>query len=121
MRLSEISCIFAIFKRWIYVLKHMETLEKIPFATQKKIFKRLADIADSRCLTKEEMAKYEESQNIVDNYNLGMYGAWLKGSKEGEKKANFNTARNLLQMGLTVNQIMQATGLTQEQVNSLKN
>lgn len=40
------------FDKWIYVLKHMATLERIPFATQKKIFKRLADIADSRCLSK---------------------------------------------------------------------
>lgn len=38
-------------------------------------FKRLADIADSRCLSKEEMEKYEESQRVVDNYNLGMYSA----------------------------------------------
>lgn len=30
----------------------MATLERIPFATQMKIFKRLADIADSRCLSK---------------------------------------------------------------------
>lgn len=40
------------FDKWIYVLKHMATLERIPFATLKKIFKRLADIADSRCLSK---------------------------------------------------------------------
>lgn len=48
----------------------MTTLDRIPFETQKKIFKRLSDLADSRCLSKEEMEKYEESQNVVDNYNL---------------------------------------------------
>ena len=32
----------------------METLEKMPFEAQHKIFKRLAEIADSKTLTKEE-------------------------------------------------------------------
>ena len=113
------------FEKWIYVLKHMETLERIPFETQKKIFKRLEDVADISSLKKEDMEKYEESQNMVDNYNLGMYSAWLtgneKGKLEGELNANLATARNLLQMGLSVAQVMQATGLTQEQIEKLKN
>ena len=113
------------FEKWIYVLKHMETLEKIPFATQKKIFKRLADIADSSCLSKEEREKYEESQNIVDNYNLGMYSAWVEGNQkgmaEGEVKGKIETARNLLLMGMSESQVMKATGLTQEQIDSCKN
>ena len=56
------------FEKWIYVLKHMTTLERIPFETQKKIFKRLAEVADSRCLSKEEMEKYEESHAFGEIY-----------------------------------------------------
>ena len=62
----------------------METLERIPFETQKKIFKRLADVADSSHLSKADREKYEESQRVVDNYNLGMFSAWMKGNKEGK-------------------------------------
>ena len=113
------------FEKWIYVLKHMETLERIPFETQKKIFKRLEDVADISSLKKEDMEKYEESQNMVDNYNLGMYSAWLtgneKGKLEGKLEGKIETAHNLLQMGLSVPQVMQATGLTQEQIEKLKN
>ncbi len=47
------------FNKWIYVLKHMETLERIPFETQKKIFKRLEDIMDIRHLKKEDMENHE--------------------------------------------------------------
>ncbi len=91
----------------------METLERIPFETQKKIFKRLEAIADTRCLKKEDMEKYEESQRMVDNYNLGMYSAWIEGK--------LDTARKLLTMGFPVAQIMEATGLAQDQINGLKN
>ena len=115
------------FEKWIYVLKHMTTLERIPFETQKKIFKRLAEVADSRCLSKEEMEKYEESQRQVDNYNLGMYSAWLEGNEKGIKQGieqgklstNLAVAKNLLALGMPVSQIMQVTGLSKEQISSL--
>uniref|UniRef100_UPI004028328E Rpn family recombination-promoting nuclease/putative transposase n=1 Tax=Prevotella sp. TaxID=59823 RepID=UPI004028328E len=115
------------FDKWIYVLKHMATLERIPFATQKKIFKRLADIADSRCLSKEEMKKYEESQRVVDNYNLGMYSAWYQGNEEGIEKGiekgkidtQIATAKNFLAMKLTLEQVAAGTGLSLEEVLAL--
>lgn len=120
------------FEKWIYVLKHMTTLERIPFETQKKIFKRLAEVADSRCLSKEEMEKYEESQRQVDNYNLGMYSAWLEGNEKGIKQGieqgieqgelakSLDVAKNLLALGMPVSQIMQVTGLSKEQIGSLQ-
>ena len=119
------------FDKWIYVLKHMATLERIPFATQKKIFKRLADIADSRCLSKEEMEKYEESQRVVDNYNLGMYSAWYQGNEEGIKKGEargitkgetrkaIQIAKNFLAMKLTPEQVAAGTKLPLEEVLAL--
>lgn len=111
------------FDKWIYVLKHMATLERIPFATQKKIFKRLADIADNRCLSKEEMEKYEESQRVVDNYNLGMYSAWYQGNEEGIEKGKIDTqiatAKNFLAMKLTPEQVAAGTGLSLEEVLAL--
>lgn len=39
----------------------METLELMPFEAQHKIFKKLAKIADSKTLTKEEQEKYDNS------------------------------------------------------------
>ena len=111
----------------------METLERIPFETQKQIFKRLEDIVDVRCLKSEDMEKYEESQRMVDNYNLGMYSAWLKGTKEGrlegraegmqqgKLEGKLEIVRNLLLTGMSLDQITQVSGLTLEQLNQLKN
>ena len=42
------------FEKWIYVLKYMEVLERLPFTAQKKIFDHLAKLADVRCLSSEE-------------------------------------------------------------------
>ena len=71
---------------WIYNLKHMETLEKMPFEAQHKIFKRLAEIADSKTLTKEEQEKYDNSMMVMwDNYAVYKH-AEEKGIIKGEAK-----------------------------------
>ena len=43
-----------------------------------------------------------------------------KGMKKGELKKSLQIARNLLNVGLPISQIIQVTGLTQEQIEQLK-
>ena len=75
---------------WIYNLKHMETLEQMPFEAQHKIFKRLAEIADSKSLTKEEQEKYDNSMMVMwDNYAVYKHAEEKgieKGKEEGRKE-----------------------------------
>ena len=47
------------FDRWIYVLKHMEALNRLPWAAQSPIFKRLAETAEISQLTTEERINYD--------------------------------------------------------------
>jgi len=102
----------------------METLDRIPFETQKKIFKRLAEVADSSHLCKADREKYEESQRVVDNYNLGMYSAWVQGNKkgkiegklEGKLEGKQDDAKRFLAMGLSPEQVAEGTQLPLEQV-----
>ena len=103
------------FEKWIYVLKYMEVLERLPFTAQKKIFDHLAKLADVRCLSSEEQEKYDESIKAVDDYYSGLYGSYV----EGEEKGRAEVARNLLAMGMSWSQIMQATGLTEEELKQL--
>ena len=116
--------IFAADKKWIYVLKYMEVLERLPFTAQKKIFDHLAKLADVRCLSSEEQEKYDESIKAVDDYYSGLYGSYVegeeKGRAEGELSKGLEVARNLLAMGISWSQIMQATGLTEEQLKQLQ-
>ena len=104
------------FDKWIYVLKYMEVLERLPFTAQKKIFDHLAKLADVRCLSSEEQEKYDESIKAVDDYYSGLYGSYV----EGEEKGRVEVARNLLAMGMSWSQIKQATGLTEEQLKQLQ-
>lgn len=49
------------FERWIYVLKNMENLKRMPFAAQNAVFRKLSQIAEVGALSKEERMKYDES------------------------------------------------------------
>ena len=116
------------FEKWIYVLKYMEVLERLPFTAQKKIFDHLAKLADVRCLSSEEQEKYDESIKAVDDYYSGLYGSYVegeekgiaKGRAEGELSKGLAVARNLLSMGMSWSQIMQITGLTEEELKPLQ-
>ena len=115
------------FEKWIYVLKYMEVLERLPFTAQKKIFNHLAKLADARCLSSEEQEKYDESIKAVDDYYSGIYGFYVegeekgiaKGRAEGELSKSLTIARNLLAMGMSLPQIVKATGLNEEQLKQL--
>lgn len=52
------------FDKWIYVLKHMEALSRMPFTAQKEIFKQLEEYADSHRLTKKEYGIAPSDVNI---------------------------------------------------------
>ena len=112
------------FEKWIYVLKYMEVLERLPFTAQKKIFDHLAKLADVRCLSSEEQEKYDESIKAADDYYSGLYGSYIegeeKGRAEGRTESRVEVARNLLAMGMSWSQIIQATGLTEDQLKQLK-
>ena len=42
-----------------------------------------------------------------------------EGREEGERKARINTARNFLNMGIPIEDVMMGTGLTREEIEEL--
>ena len=76
----------------------------------------LAKLPDVCCLSSEEQEKYDESIKAVDDYYSGLYGSYV----EGEEKGRAEVARNLLAMGMSWSQIMQATGLAEEELKPLQ-
>ena len=102
----------------------MEVLERLPFTAQKKIFNHLAKLADVRCLSSEEQEKYDESIKAVDDYYSGLYGSYVEGEEKGIAKGKAEgkaeVARNMMAMGMPWSQIVQLTGLTEEQLKQLQ-
>lgn len=119
------------FERWIYVLKNMETLERMPFQAQNAVFRKLAEITDVSALSQKDQERYEESLKIYrDNYaadlysyNKGLKEGKKEGKKEGEKKGRAEErvviAKNMKMAGADIQMIIQCTNLTKEQIDQL--
>ena len=97
-----------------------EVFKNLPLAEQKKMLGHLAKLPDVRFLSSEEREKYDESIKAVDDYYSGLYGSYVEGEKKGIAKGKIDTAYRLLSMGMSWSQIMQATGLTEEELKPLQ-
>lgn len=111
------------FERWIYVLKNMEILNRMPWAAQYAAFQRLSEICETAALTPQERNRYEESIKVYrDNLAIAERAAEegkAVGRKEGEELAKIEVARKMKANGFLPNVISEMTGLSEEQIASL--
>ena len=105
-----------IFDCWIYIMKNMNMFEQMPFSEKYPVFRKLAEIGDLRKLSREELELYDEDiKNMRDIYATRKFD-----EKRGMAKGKAEVARNLLAMGMSWSQIIQATGLTEDQLKQLQ-
>ena len=115
------------FERWIYVLKHMETLERMPFKARKAVFKRLEDVVTLASLNKAERRLYEENLKVYrDNLateayavDYGMRKGLAEGERVGEKKERLKNARGMKAEGIPSELIAKITGLSLQEIEAL--
>ena len=116
------------FDRWIYVLKNMETFNRLPWMAKDSVFHRLSEIADVSAMTKEERQKYDYAIRKYRD-NLCVYeGVLQTGRAEGRAegfelaqkqayKDKLASARSFKTLGLLSNQqIAQALDLPLSEV-----
>lgn len=112
-----------VFERIIYVLKHMDILQRMPWMAQDAVFKKLSEIAEVASLNSEERRRYDESLRHYRDTLVVMEGQYLegeaKGRAEGKQEKATAIARNLKAMGLSVEDIEKATGLSADEISSL--
>ena len=135
------------FERWIYVLKNMETLHRLPFKARKAVFEKLEQIVDIAALSKEERQKYDESikvyrdsmavleyakqdgmakgmakgfaQGIEQGIEQGMKQGIEQGIEQGKKSERLQNARKMIEKGIPPTDIADITGLSLEEISRL--
>ena len=110
-------------ERWIYLLKNMETLNRLPWAAQSAVFQKLESIADVGGMTRAERLQYDEALKKYRDTISVFEGVRMEGRVEGrvegrenEKKA---TIQRLLASGASVDIIAIATGMSEADVRHL--
>ena len=111
------------FERWIYVLKNMDILDRMPWAAKDSVFHKLAEIAEVSNMSKEERIKYDSALRHYRDTISVLQGAEdkgiAKGIAKGVKETNIKNAQTMKRLGVSKDVIMQVTGLSSEKIDSL--
>ena len=95
-----------------------------PAAVQERVFTRLFEQAEISKFDKQELKLYEDSVNayrdIVNAIRTAEKKKYAEGRAEGEKKAKERIASNLLALGVPIETIMQASGLSEEEIKNIQ-
>ena len=120
---TEAECM-DIFDCWIYIVKNMNMFEQMPFSEKYPVFRKLAEIGDLRKLSREKLELYDEDiKNMRDIYATRKFDekkGMEIGMAKGMEKEKLATARRLLSMGLSDEQVSTATELPLEEIQKLK-
>ena len=102
----------------------MNMFEQMPFSEKYPVFRKLAEIGDLRMLSREELELYDEDiKNMRDIYATRKFDekrGMEIGMAKGMEKEKLATARRLLSMGLSDEQVSTATELPLEDIHKLK-
>lgn len=92
--------------------------------TKDKLVKRVEELSEDEewIGLYTELSDREMTYNtmIEDAQNEGLKSGMEKGIKQGSKEATINIAKNLLNLGINLEDISKATGLSKEEIENLK-
>ncbi len=101
------------FDKWLFVLKNLNKLDRLPEKLKEEIFEKLFEVAEISKFTKEEYISYEDSLKYYRD---------LKNSLDTAKDEKaIEIALNLLKNRIDIDIISKSTGLTIDHINRLKN
>ncbi|WP_278702564.1 Rpn family recombination-promoting nuclease/putative transposase [Phocaeicola sartorii] len=111
------------FDKWMFVLRNLSRLMERPVALQERVFERLFKAAEIANFDRKELIEYEDSlKNYRDWYSVvstAEQKGIQKGIQEGEKKKQYEIARNLKSLGIAPDIIAKTTKMTLKEIAEL--
>ena len=102
-------------------------MKEISFNDRDAIIRRLEELASRRNMSKEERAQYDYEWKVYNDYLNTFNSAEKKaaekgraeGLAEGAQKTNLENAKRMKSKGYPLNDIVDITGLTLEEIEKL--
>lgn len=117
------------FDKWLYVLKNLNKLDRIPSKLQERIFEKLFETAEIAKFNTEEIRSYEDSlkyyrdlKNSLDTAKEeGIEEGIERGIEKGLQKGLISVAQKMLVDNEPIENIIKFTGLSVQQIKKLQN
>ena len=103
------------YDKWLFVLQNLSRLDCQPEYLKTAVFNRLFAEAEIAKFTRAELREYEDSLKAYRDIKNSLASA----EEKGERKKAIEIAKNLLEMGMPIDNIMKATGLSLEEIAKL--
>lgn len=103
------------YDKWLFVLQNLSRLDCQPEYLKTAVFNRLFAEAEIAKFTRAELREYEDSLKAYRDIKNSLDSA----EEKGERKKAIEIAKNLLEMGMPIDNIMKATGLSLEVIAKL--
>ena len=132
------------FEKWLYAIKNLSRLDRVPARLQEQVFEKFFEEAEIARFTPEEHLGYEDSlkayrdlKNSIDTARgeglaqgleqgreeglaQGREEGLAQGLARGKEESAFEIAQKMLQSGLPVEMILNCTNLTTAQIELLR-
>ena len=107
------------FDKWMYVFTHLAQLQDRPKTLQDHIFTKLFEAAEIAKFSPKERKAYEKSLKYYRDIKNVIDTSIEKGIEKGIKKGVFKTAKEFKKIGISIENIMKATGLSKEEIEKM--
>jgi len=108
------------FDKWLFVLKNLNKLERIPVELKEAIFLKLFETAEIAKLDNNELKQYQESINAYRDIKNSVDTAREEGEIKGKIEGKIEIARGMKLKGFDILIIEELTGLTKNEIENLK-
>ncbi len=104
------------FEKWLFVLKNLHKLDRIPEKLKENIFLKLFETAEIAKFSPKEYQEYEDSLKYYRDLKNSLDTAREEGKIEGK----IEVVKNLLKNGVDIEIIIKSTGLSEDEIEELK-
>ena len=120
------------FEKWLYFIKNLVDFEDIPSVLKEPVFEKGFETARVSALDKPQYKEYEQSllqywdmtsaidTAFDDGEKKGFEKGIQKGIQKGAKAEKLQIAKKMLKKNITIEDIMDMTGLTQTEIDDLQ-
>jgi len=112
------------FDKWLYVIRNLNRLDKVPDKLREQIFEKLFETAEIAKFTPEQVRSYEDSlkyyRDMKNSLDTAREEGILEGIERGIERGIEKVAENMLKKEIPFKVIAETTGLTEQQIETLK-
>jgi predicted transposase/invertase (TIGR01784 family) len=101
--------------KWLYFIKYLEDFQKIPEIFSDEVFSQAFEKAELAKFGQAELANYENSLKIYRDLKGIIDTAFDEGKLEGK----LEIAKSLKKLGVPIETIIEASGLTLDDIEKL--